>query len=75
VGSTNDLQRRLIDQNCGKTKYTRQGEIWELKYFEIFQTRQEAYNREMAIKKRKSRKYIVELISSAGSENPDWFGN
>jgi predicted GIY-YIG superfamily endonuclease len=39
---------------------------WKLVYTEIFQTKSEAAKRELAIKKKKSRKYIEWLISSAG---------
>jgi len=54
VGSTNNLTRRLGDHNRGKDKYTRKGSPWELKYFEPFSTRQEAYSRELEIKRQKS---------------------
>jgi len=39
---------------------------WELKYAENFSTRSEAMRREFAIKKRKSRIYIVKLIAQSG---------
>ena len=38
---------------------------WVLKYEEKYATNQEARNRELAIKKMKSRNYIEQLISSA----------
>jgi putative endonuclease len=39
---------------------------WVLKYSEVYQTRSEAVKRETEIKKKKSRKYIEMIISSAG---------
>ena len=71
VGSTNDLERRLQDHNRGKGKFSRQGGSWELKYYETFETRPEAFRREQEIKKKKSRIYIEWLISSVGSGHPD----
>ncbi len=38
---------------------------WEVLYTERFETRSDAYTREMEIKKKKSREYIQWLISSA----------
>ena len=63
IGSTNNLKRRLEDHNRGKNKFSRQAQTWELKYSETFQTRAEAFKREQAIKKKKSRIYIERLIS------------
>jgi len=69
VGSTNDVERRLKDHNRGKTSYSKNGIPWELRYHEIYHTREEAYRREMGIKNKKSRKYIEFLILS-GSDHP-----
>ena len=66
VGSTPDKDRRLTDHNRGKEKFTKTGIPWMLIYTEIFETLQEARRRELNIKKQKSRKYIEQLISSAG---------
>ena len=71
VGSTNNLQRRFEDHNRGKTKFAKQGMPWKLVYHEAFPDRYSAYNREMEIKKKKSRQYIERLIDQAGSEYPD----
>ncbi len=71
VGSTNNLKRRLEDHTRGKDKFSRQAKDWQLKYYEDYNTRAEAFSREQEIKKKKSRIYIENLISSAGSEHPD----
>lgn len=66
VGSTSDLDRRLIDHNRGKEKFTSTGMPWVLLYAEPFEELAMARRRELEIKKKKSRKYIESLISSAG---------
>ena len=71
TGSTNNLTRRLVDHNRGKTPYARIGMPWKLVYAEKFPDRSSAYQREIEIKKRKSRKYIEQLIAQSGSEHPD----
>jgi len=63
VGACIDLDRRIYEHNIGHSKFTRLGIPWELKYAEEFPTLQEAKQRELKIKKMKSRKYIEELIS------------
>jgi len=65
TGSCKDFGIRLLQHNSGRNKSTKGGMPWELKYKEKFATNQEARNRESAIKKMKSRKYIEQLISSA----------
>jgi putative endonuclease len=65
VGSTSDMERRLTDHNRGKEKFTRTGMPWELVYAEPFEELAMARRRELEIKKKKSRIYIEQLISSA----------
>jgi putative endonuclease len=64
VGSCQDVHERLKDHLNSRSKYTKITKDWELKYFETFSTRSEAYQREMKIKKMKSRKYIESLIEN-----------
>jgi putative endonuclease len=68
IGSCEDLDKRMNDHLNSKSKFTKKAKDWELKYFETFNTRSEAMKREYEIKRKKSRKYIVYLIS-LGSEN------
>ena len=65
IGSSEDLDKRVLDHNSGRSKYTKSGKPWLLKYSEPFKTRSKAVKRELEIKKKKSRKYIEFLISSA----------
>ena len=66
VGSTTDIERRLLEHNRGKEKFTSTGAPWIMVYKEFFDGLSAARKRELYIKKMKSRKYIESLISSAG---------
>jgi putative endonuclease len=64
IGSTNNIEDRLYRHNAGQNKATKKGAPdWQLVYSEEFNTRSEAVQREMKIKKMKSRKYIERLIN------------
>jgi len=67
VGACIDINRRLFEHNIGHSKFTRLGIPWELKYTEEYPTLLEAKQRELYIKKMKSRKYIEDLISKGNS--------
>jgi len=66
VGHTEDLQKRIEQHNSGISDFTSTANDWVLVYSEEFGSRELARSREMAIKKKKSRKYIEWLISSFG---------
>lgn len=63
VGHTCDLANRIDQHNSGLSDYTSKTNDWELKYSESYSSRQEAQQREFAIKRKKSRKYIEWLIT------------
>ena len=63
VGFTNNLQRRFSEHNRLKGKYTDTGIPWRLVYTELFTTKKEARDRELHIKSRKSKHFIIDLIS------------
>ncbi len=63
VGSTQNIEERVKRHNGGKEHFTSRGMPWTLVYWEQFETRSEAYKREMEIKGHKSRAYIQRLIS------------
>ena len=54
IGHTSNLERRISDHNKGKTRSTKAYKPWELVYFEEFESRSDAYKREMEIKSYKS---------------------
>ena len=62
IGSTIDKERRLIEHNRGKEKFTSTGTPWQMIYTEEFPTLEEARLRELRLKKMKSRKYVEWLL-------------
>ncbi len=64
VGYTNDLERRLTEHNRKKGKYTDAGIPWLLVYKEEYQVKKDAMEREKFIKNRKSKSFIIDLITS-----------
>jgi putative endonuclease len=64
VGYTNNLERRLAEHNRKKGKFTDIGIPWTVVYTESFQSKDRARERELFIKSRKSKTFIIELINS-----------
>ena len=62
VGQCDDLDRRMSKHFDGMSKYTSSKRPLRLVYFETYDSRTEAIKRELEIKKKKSRKYIENLI-------------
>ena len=62
VGACTDLDRRFYEHNLGRSKFTSTGIPWELVYTEEWVDLVLAKQRELKIKKMKSRIYIQELI-------------
>ena len=62
VGSTINLEDRLLRHNAGRSKYTKRGIPWTLVYAKEYATKAEACREEYRIKAEKSRKYIEQLI-------------
>ncbi len=64
VGHTDNIERRLEEHNSGRGgKYTIRCKPWELVYTERYESRSLAVKRELEIKKKKSRRYIENLIT------------
>jgi putative endonuclease len=62
VGACTDLDRRLYEHNLGHSKFTSTGIPWELVYKEEWEDLIFAKQRELKIKKMKSRAYLEGLI-------------
>jgi putative endonuclease len=62
VGACTDLDRRLYEHNLGHSKFTSTGIPWRLVYSEELEDLILAKQRELKIKKMKSRTYIEDLI-------------
>ena len=64
IGYTADmLEERLRKHNTNHKGFTGKSNDWIYVYVETFNSKNEAYARERYIKRRKSRKFIVELIN------------
>ena len=74
TGYTSDICKRLESHNLGFSKFTSIGVPWRLLYYEEYTSKREAIIREIEIKKKKSRRYIEEIIRSAGGR-PDISGS
>ena len=66
IGHTSNLERRLKEHNSGQTKSTRNGDPWDLVYTKTFPNSSESIKFELKIKRMKSKKYIMDLISASG---------
>lgn len=62
VGSTDNLERRLIEHNSGKSKYTSLTRPFKLVFSIEYPTSKEAKQVEYKIKKLKSKKIIERII-------------
>ena len=65
IGYTNDIERRLSEDNIRKGKFNDRGIPWKLVYTEKFQEKTVAHKRETEIKAKKFRSYIIDLINNA----------
>ncbi len=62
IGSSSDIEKRLLRHNAGATKSTKPGRPWKIIYFEEYRSKSEALKREKYIKRMKSRILIEKLI-------------
>ena len=60
-GSTDNLDRRILQHNQGKVKSTKGWRPWTLVHFETFDSREDAYNREMQLKTGAGREFLKSI--------------
>jgi len=58
VGFTNNMPRRLLEHNSGKSYYTRRGSKWEVVYTEKTGDRIEARKREKYLKSHAGKEWL-----------------
>ena len=63
IGSTDNLEQRLIYHNTNKTRYTRGKGPWYLAWSELHSSRSEVVKREREIKGWKSRPYMERMLN------------
>ena len=66
TGHTNNIQRRLVEHNRGKTSFMEKGKPWILLYCKEFQNRSEAMILEKTIKKRGAARFLADIGKSVG---------
>ena len=63
IGSTGDLDRRLVQDNSSRIGYTKVGRPWRLVYSEGYVTKTEALKRERYLKRMKSARFVEDLLT------------
>jgi len=63
TGSTEDVSKRLYEHNSGKSKATKYTKPFELIYQESYNSRAEAYRREIYLKSGQGRAELKRLIN------------
>ncbi|HKI78947.1 MAG TPA: GIY-YIG nuclease family protein [Ignavibacteriaceae bacterium] len=64
IGHTSDLNKRLKAHNFGNVKSTKGYKPWEVIYTEKFETKSEAFKREMQLKSYKSGQALNRIIGN-----------
>ena len=64
VGSTDDLFRRLKENNAGKNIYTNRYKPWEIIYKEAYKTHKLALDREKYLKTRSGRRFLKKIFNN-----------
>ncbi|MCW8811776.1 MAG: GIY-YIG nuclease family protein [Ignavibacteriaceae bacterium] len=62
IGHTSNLQKRLVEHNAGRSRFTKSYIPWELVYYKEFPTRSLAMKREKELKSHKGRDFIRKEI-------------
>jgi len=65
VGSTQNIEDRIVRHNQGRSKYTRSKQPWRLVYSEEHPDRVSAVRRENEIKSKKKKSYIESLVRTS----------
>ena len=73
VGCTKDLRKRLEEHNSGKSFYTKGKGPWEVRYYEAFFFKDDAFQREKQLKRHKRgmielKKRIEKSLNGGGQE-------
>jgi len=61
IGYTSNLERRLMEHNEGRTRYTSSKRPWDLFYMEEYNTKGEAIRRERFLKRQRNRGFYYSL--------------
>ena len=73
IGSTTNLQRRLIEHNSGRSTYTSFTRPFELIFYQKFDSITIAKKIEFKIKQFKSKKVIINIIESGEIKTDEFY--
>jgi len=62
TGSTENIQRRFEEHNTSRSNATKHGRPFELIYQEVYDSRSQAYQREMYLKTGKGREKLKNIM-------------
>ncbi|MCA9372178.1 GIY-YIG nuclease family protein [Candidatus Woesebacteria bacterium] len=62
IGSTNNLKKRLVEHNSGKSKSTKSRKPFKLLYYEAFITEEEAFKKEKFYKSGRGHEVIYNML-------------
>jgi len=63
TGSTNNLKRRFLEHNSGKSKYTKNKKPWKLIYYEAYTLEKDARKREIFLKSGSGKRYLDKQLN------------
>lgn len=69
IGSTNNLQKRILTHSSGKNKSTKNGAPWKVIYCEIGANKDDARAREKYLKSGMGRRYIKNRLKFFFAKN------
>ena len=67
IGSSADVQNRLLRHNAGATPSTKAGRPWKIVFVRAFNSKTDALKFENYLKRMKSRKHLEALIEGGSS--------
>ena len=67
IGFTSNIENRLQQHNSGKTKSTKPFKPWTLVFFEEFESKDDAINREKYLKSGVGREYVKRKLNQIAS--------
>jgi len=73
-GQTQDISKRIVYHNTGKSRYTRSFIPWKIFYFKTCDTRAEAMRFEKMLKNLHSKSRVLDFINKHGFESPQVSG-
>lgn len=64
VGYTNDIERRLMEHNAGKSNFTSKYAPWDIIHKEEYLTQTEALAREKYLKSKQGRRFLKQVFQN-----------